>query len=193
MILGFFTSFFPLQMVSYELLIRSNLNLILCWISLTLNLAYSPHELPEMQRNCSPALCCLLLLERSPCTGWLPLVDGFGAISSGNSWNEPELGLMNPSRRGHSRGVGWVHCCVWEQLELAGPGNKICLFAPCLTVPFCSPLCALITVRDAPARCSSVHPRELSSLMSREGQPTEELVGAAGGYRGGSPLWDHSH
>lgn len=59
-------------------------------------------------------------------------------------------------------------------LELAGPGSKSWLFVAYLAVSICFPLCALITVRDAPARYSCVHAGELSCLMSREAQPTQE-------------------
>lgn len=69
-------------------------------------------------------------------------------------------------------------------------------FVPCLTVPFSSPLCAPITVRDAPKRIqwqSSVHSGKLSCLMNREWQPTHELVEKAVSYRIGNLLLDHSH
>lgn len=86
--------------------------------------------------------------------------------------------------------------CAWEQLELAGLGDKIYLFVPYLTVLFCFPLCASITVRDVPERIqrqSSVRSGELSFLMNREWQPARELVETAVSYRGRSPLLDHSH
>lgn len=89
-----------------------------------------------------------------------------------------------------------ARCCVWEQLELAGRGSKIYLFVSYLTVPFCSPLCASITMRDVTERIqrrSFVRSGELSFLTHREWQPTHELVETAVSYRGRSPVFGHSH
>lgn len=159
-------------MVSYELLIRSNLNLMLCWIFLALNLAYSPREIPEMQRNCSPTLCCLLLLElaRSGSLWWLGLEQLAQIIpetsQSWGWWIHPSVGTAE-----EQDGCTAVFESSWSWQVLAI--RSVYLF------PICWSLFALHCVHwsqwDAPARYSAVHPRELSSLMSREGQPTQEL------------------
>lgn len=96
-----FCTNFLLQMVSEELLIRRNccsLHVLLCY---ALNLSYSPHELPKMQKNCidylNGAHAC------SGCPSWLGLQQSLWLVSEMSHSPEPS-GV--PVWAEHTGGIG---------------------------------------------------------------------------------------